>query len=262
MTVLHVIRRAFRIGASEYRTIYTWKTWLSAWFVRVLAQVSFFALLGKLLGSPEQTRFLLIGNAVMLAAIGGMFAINMVSSERSIGTFALLAASPTHPAIVLAARGAYLIADGTVSATGALVVACRLFGIPLGWGQLLPVVVLIALVAWSAYGFGTLAGGLLLGFRSVETIATNVGLVTLMTLCGANVPLDAYPAPLRWVSEILPVTHGLAGVRLVFDGQFAAAAIQGAQEALVGAGWLVVCLLTFTRFVRRGRRLGTLDFAT
>ncbi|GAA4238653.1 hypothetical protein GCM10022254_55470 [Actinomadura meridiana] len=262
MTVLHVIRRSVRIGVREYRTIYTWKTWLSAWFVRVLAQVAFFALVGRMLGAPEQTRFLLVGNAVVLAAMSGMFAVNMVSSERSGGTLPLLAASPTHPAVVLTGRGAYMIADGTVSAVAALLVASRLFHVPLDWWQIPPIVLLILLVGWSAYCFGTLIGGLLLGFRTVQTIATNVCLVSLMNLCGVNVPLDSYPAPLRWISAVLPVTHGLRGVRLTLAGHLSEAAAQGALEALVGAGWLAACLLTFTRFVRRGRRLGTLDFAT
>ncbi|MFI6344081.1 ABC transporter permease [Streptomyces sp. NPDC050560] len=262
MTTVHVIRRALRIGAAEYRTIYTWRTWLSAWFVRVLTQVAFFALVGRMLHSPEQTRFLLVGNAVMLAAMGGIFAVNMVSSERSIGTLPLFAASPTHPAVVLSARGAYMIADGTVSSVGALLVSAWLFRVPLAWTQLPTVTVLVVLVAWSAYCFGTFVGGLLLGFRSVQTIATNVCLVGLMTLCGANVPLSAYPGPLRWVSAVLPTTHGILGVRLALSGDLAAASAQGAWELLVGAGWLAVCLLSFTRLVRRGRRLGTLDFAT
>lgn len=55
MTTLRVMRYAFLSGARDYGSIYTWKTWLGGWFLRVLAQVTFFALLGRLLRSDEQT---------------------------------------------------------------------------------------------------------------------------------------------------------------------------------------------------------------
>ncbi|WP_410595589.1 ABC transporter permease [Amycolatopsis sp. lyj-23] len=262
MTLLLVIRRAFWLGARDYTSIFTWKTWLTNWFVRVVAQVSFFALVGRLVGAPGQTEFLLVGNAVMLAAMVGMWAVNMVSWERSAGTLPLLAASPTHPAVVLAARGAYLVLDGTLSASGALLVTAVMFGTPLPSSRVPVVIILIAVVAASAYCFGTLAGSLLLGFRSIETIVTNVGLVTLMTLCGVNVPLDFYPEPLRWVSSLLPLTHGLVAVRLAVAGDFRGALLPTMQEALVGTGWLTVCLLAVSTIMRRGRRTGTLDFAS
>jgi ABC-2 type transport system permease protein len=158
MSLLLVIRRAFWLGVRDYASIFTWKTWLTNWFVRVVAQVSFFALVGRMLGAPEQTEFLLVGNAVMLAAMVGMWAVNMVSWERSAGTLPLLAGGPTHPAVVLAARGSYLVLDGTVSASSALLVTAALFGMPLPWPRVLVVIGLIAVVAASAYCFGTVAG--------------------------------------------------------------------------------------------------------
>jgi hypothetical protein len=39
------------------------------------------------------------------------------------------------------------------------------------------------------------------------------------------------------------------------------AAIQAGLETLVGLGWLAVALATFERFVNRGRRDGSLQFA-
>ena len=264
MSTALVARHAFRVGARDYATIFTWKTWIGAWFVRVLAQVTFFALVGKMLGSAERTHFLLIGNAVLLAGMVGMWAVNMVSWERSTGSLPLLAAAPTHPAIVLAARGAYLIADGTLSAFSALVAASALFGLPLPWARMPLVLFLLVLVAASAYCFGTFAGGLLLGFRSVQTIVTNVAVVGLMALSGADTSTTVYPAPVQWVASALPVSHGLRAIRRVLSGShgWGHTLIQAGAEALVGAGWLAVCLLSFHAIVRRGRRLGTLDHSS
>ncbi len=262
MSTLRIMRYAFLSGARDYGSVYTWKTWLGGWFLRVLAQVTFFALIGRLLRSDQQTWFLLVGNAVMLAAMEGVWALNMVTWERNAGTLPLLVASPTSPVVVLASRGTYLIGDGVASALGALFLIGPLFGLPMAWPRTLLVVPLTVLVGASAYCFGTFLGGVLLGFRWLNNVVANVGLVTVMTLCGVNVPLSAYPRPVAWVSQLLPLTHGLIAIREVFAGQLVAAAWQALAETAVAAGWLTVCLLTFGWFIGHGRRDGSLEYAT
>lgn len=256
------MRYAVYSGAVDYLSIYTWRSWLGGWFVRVLAQVTFFALIGRLLGTQQQVWFLLVGNAVMLAAMEGIFALNMVGWERGTGTLALLAASPTSPVVVLASRGAYLVADGTASALGALVVLAPVFHLPLPWPSALLVAPLTVLIGLSAYALGTFLGGLIIGFRSVNSIVVNVGIVVLMALCGVNVPLDAYPGPVLWISHCLPITNGLLAVRDVLAGDIGGAGLHALAEAGVAAGWFGLCVLTFGRFVQRGRRTGSLEYAT
>ena len=260
-TTVRIVRYAFRSGASDYASIYTWKSWLTGWYVRVLAQVVFFALIGKLLQSDQQTWYLLVGNSVMLAAMEGIWALNLVSWERDSGTLQLLAASPSNPVVVFAARGSYLIADGLFSALGALFVAGALFRMPLPWPRILLVVPLTLLVGASAYCFGVFLAGVLIRARRLDGIVSNVGIIVFMTLCGVNVPLAAYPAPVAFVAQFLPLTHGLLAIRAVLAGDLGTALGQAALEAAVGLGWLGVCLLTFSRFVRHGRRDGSLEYA-
>jgi ABC-2 type transport system permease protein len=259
---LRIIRYAFRSGAADYASIYTWKSWLTGWYVRVLSQVIFFALIGKLLRSDQQTWFLLVGNAVMLAAMEGIWALNLVNWERDSGTLQLLVASPSNPVVVFAARGSYLIADGLVASLGALFVAGPLFGLPLPWPRILLVVPLTLLVGASAYCFGTFLAGVLIRQRRLDGIVSNVGIIVFMTLCGVNVPLAAYPAPVAFVAQFLPLTHGLVAIREVLAGNLGTAAAQAGLEAAVGLGWLGVCLATFGWFVRHGRRDGSLEFAS
>ncbi len=262
--LLRVVRYAAFAGAVDYLSIYTWRSWLGGWFVRVLAQVTFFALIGKLVavGHDQAVWFLLVGNAVMLAAMEGVFALNMVNWERNSGTLALLAASPTSPVVVLSSRGVYLVADGTVSAVGALLVLGPVFHLPVSWPSALLIIPLMVLIGLSAYSLGTFLGGLVIGFRSVNSIVVNVGIVVLMALCGVNVPLDAYPGPVLWVSHLLPITSGLVAVRDVVAGHLGAAVPHALAEVGVAAGWFGLCLLTFGRFVQRGRRTGSLEYAT
>lgn len=54
-STLNVMRHAFHAGLADYRAIFTWRSWLAGWYVRVFFQVSFFALIGERLGDDEKT---------------------------------------------------------------------------------------------------------------------------------------------------------------------------------------------------------------
>jgi ABC-2 type transport system permease protein len=261
LDVLRIVRWAAETGARDYASIYTWKSWLAGWYLRVLTQVIFFALIGRLLDSEDAVFYLLVGNAIMLAAMTGIWSLNMVGWERNTGTLPLLVASPSSAVVVFASRGLYLAADGLLSSTAALFVAGPLFGLPLPWPRVLLILPLTALVALSAYSFGTCWGGVLVRYREVNNVVVNGSILTVMALAGVNVPVAFYPEALEWVANVLPLTHGLQAVRDVLDGAPAADVLAGAAaEGAVGLGWLVVALATFNRLASQGRKDGSIEF--
>ena len=263
MTTLRILWYACLSGMQDYKTIYTWKSWLLGWYLRILAQVVFFALIGRLLRSDAQVEFLLIGNAIMVAAQEGIWALNLVLWDRASGTLQLLVASPSSPVVVLAGRGSYLIADGLASALGALFVVGPLFHLDLPWPRVLLVVPLTLLVGASTYFLGTFLAGVIVRWREGNVIVANLGIAAAMTVCGVNVPLSFYPEPLEWIARCLPLTHGLLAIRGVVDGAGAGLiAREAGLEALVAVAWLGLALVTFGRFVTHGRRDGSLEFAT
>ena len=140
MSAVTVMEHAFRAGIADYRAIFTWRSWLLGWMLRVIAQVSFFALIGLRVADERSAFYLLIGNALAVAAQTGVFSLNMTTTERWAGTLPLLVASPTSPVVVFSARGAYLAVDGSLSALGALFIAGPLFGLHLPWPRVLAVV--------------------------------------------------------------------------------------------------------------------------
>ena len=250
-------------GAYDYFSIYSLKSWIFGWLIRVLSQVTFFALIGRLLQSEAQTHFLLLGNAVMVAGMAAVFALNMTTTERYTGTLSLLLASPSSPVIVFASRGLYIVGDGVFSALLGLFLVAPLFDVPLPWPRILLVVPLTVLVGLSAYCFSTFLAGLILRFREVNGLVTNTTIVTLMTMCGVNVPIAFFPMPLEVVANVLPITHGLEAIRDTVNGESAATvAWSVAAEIAVALGWLAVALTTFGRFVGHGRRDGSLEFAS
>lgn len=260
-TTFNVMRYAFRAGLADYRAIFTWKSWLLGWYVRVLAQVAFFALIGERLGDDEKTYYLLVGNSLLIAAQVGVFSLNMTSSERWAGTLPLLVASPSSPVVVFSARGSYLAIDGALSALGALFIAWPVFGMDLPWPRVLAVVPLTLLVALASYGFGTFLAGIVFRYRSINSLVVVTSYVSLMAACGVNVPLSYYPEAVAWGAHFLPLTNGLLGIRGVFEGD-AEGTILGhaALEALVGLGWMAAALLSFNRLASQGRRDGSLDY--
>jgi ABC-2 type transport system permease protein len=258
---LNVMRHAFAAGIADYRVIFTWRSWLLGWMVRVIAQVSFFALIGLRVADERSAFYILIGNCLAVAAQSGVFSLNMTTTERWAGTLPLLVASPSSPLLVFASRGAYLAVDGALSAVGALFIAGPLFGLDLPWPRVLIVIPLTGLIAASAYCLGTFLAGIVFRFREGNSLVVNTTYVGLMAACGVNVPLDYYPPLLAWLSHLLPLTNGLLAIRGVFEGAPADEILaHAAAEALVGIGWLTLALLTFNRLASRGRLDGSLDY--
>jgi ABC-2 type transport system permease protein len=259
---LRVLRYAALSGYHDYAGIYTWKTWLAGWYVRVLFQVAFFALIGKLLGSDERVHFLLVGNAVMLAALGALFAVAGTTWERRTGTLALLVASPSSPVVVFTGRSVWALTEGILSSVTVFYVAAAIFGLDLPWPRALLYVPLVTVVALSTYALGTFLGGLVLRAMSTRNVVANIASGTMLAVCGVNVPVDYFPAPVAWFSQVLPLTHGLEAIRGLLAGSGAWDVLGNVGlELLVGSGWFLLALLTFNRLAENGRRDGSIEFA-
>jgi ABC-2 type transport system permease protein len=261
LAFVNVMQRAFLAGYADYRAIFTWRSWTAGWMVRVIAQVSFFGLIGLRVGHDRSAFYLIVGNALAVAAQTGIFSLNMTTNERWAGTLPLLVASPSSPVLVFAARGAYLAIDGMLSAVAALFIAGPLFGMHLPWPRVLLVVPLTAVVALASYCFGTFLAGLVFRFREINSLVVNVAYVAIMAACGVNVPVSYYPAALEWLSHFLPLTNGLLAIRSVFAGDSGGTILgHAALEAAVGVGWMTAALATFDRLASQGRLDGSLDF--
>jgi ABC-2 type transport system permease protein len=261
MRTLLVLRSAAICGWSEYYSIFSWRTWLTGWYLRVLAQVSFFALIGKLLGSDAKTQYLLVGNSVLLATVVSLFAIPSTAWERWAGTLPLLVAAPTSPVVVFAGRSVAILVDAVASSLGAFFAAAAIFGVPLPWPRVLLVVPLVCLVALASYALALFLGGWIVRAPAFRNVASNVTHTTIMAIAGVNVPVAFYPRPVEWLAEVLPLTHGLRAIRGVLAGSAAGAVLgNAALELAVGLGWLVLALLTFERFAEHGRRDGSIEF--
>jgi ABC-2 type transport system permease protein len=260
---VRTMRHSAASGFADFARMFTWRTWSSAWLGRVIMQVLFFALIGRLLGDAEAVRFLLIGNAVMIAASESLMTVASTTWERRAGTLPLLVASPTSPLVVFIGRSVQWVASGATSATVAFFVVAAVFGVDLPWPQALLVPVLIAAVSVAAYLFGSFLGALVLRAMDARNVVSNIAIWSMMAICGVNVPADFWPRGIQVIASVLPVTHGLQAIRDLLDGAAAIVVLRGVGlELLVGAGWLLLALLSIKRLVDNGRRTGTIEYAS
>jgi ABC-2 type transport system permease protein len=258
-----ILRHSAVSGFADFATMFTWRTWSTAWLGRVIMQVMFFALIGLLLGDADAVRFLLIGNAVMIAATESLMTVASTTWERRAGTLPLLVASPASPLTVFVGRSVQWIPSGVGSSTVAFFVVAAVFGIDLPWPRALLVPPLIVVVAVSAYLFGSFLGALVLRAMDARNMVSNVAIWTMMAICGVNVPVDFWPGAVQRVASVLPVTHGLGAIRHHLDGASTAVVLQGVGlELLVGLGWFTLALLSIRRLVNHGRREGTIEYAS
>lgn len=260
--VLTVLRFAAATGFADFSTMYTWRSWTLGWLSRVLCQVAFFALIGRLLGSPDSVRYLLVGNAVLIAVLESAFVVAGTTWERRAGTLPLLVAAPTSPVVVFCGRSVQWLASGTVSASFALLTLAPLFGVALPMPAGLLAVPLIGLVSVSAYCFGLVLAGLVLRAMELRNVVGNVIWMGIALIAGVQVPVTFWPDWVQKLSTVLPATHGLSGIRTLLDGGPPATVAAGAAlEAAVAVGWLTVAALTFRHLAEQGRRTGSIEFA-
>ncbi|HUQ62667.1 MAG TPA: ABC transporter permease [Acidimicrobiales bacterium] len=243
--------------------VYTVQSWVLGLCLRMVAQVAFFASLGRLLGSQADVEFLLIGNAVMVAASSAFTVTVATVGERDSGTLPLLVASTTSPLIVLMGRGASFVPNGLLTSLGALLVMAPLYNVALPWARFPALLGMLVLVTVSTYMAATFLGGFVLRAPSTRRTVANVARLAMMAFCGVSVPLAVYPEGIQWVAQVLPLTHGLDAIRELFgEAEMGAVLSDAGLEALVGAGWMVASLATFRLLADAGRRDGSIVFSS
>lgn len=258
---VRVLEQAAISALAELRVYYTWKTWTFTWLARLLIQVAFFGLIGRMLGGDDQVRYLLVGNAVAIAALESSVAILAIHEERRSATLASLVAAPAGHLVVYLGRGLHYLLSGLATSCAAFVVLPPLFGVALPWPRAALAVLAIALVGLSSYCYAAFLAAVVLGLPNLLWVVLNLSYLVLMSFCGVNVPIDFWPGVVQRITTLLPLTHGLAAVRDLLDTGATASFAYGLMlEAAVAIGWLAAAAAMFQLMVVRGRSTGAIEF--
>ena len=242
------VRIFFVGGVIAYRALFNW---LNPWIfvptliVAPIFQVLFFAFLGRSAGL-ESDRFYVIGNALQIAALPGLFAMTFaISGERWSQTLSPLLATPANRAAVFLGRALPVVANAALVCVVSFIAGALLLHVHIDASAIPALAVVIAVTSVSCTGFGFICGPLGLRWRDA-IIAVNLLDAVLLIFCGVNIPIDSLPAWMQAVSEYLPVTHGLRAARRIADGAslgdvsglVVAELAIGLTYAAVGFAWL------------------------
>jgi ABC-2 type transport system permease protein len=106
-----------------------------------------------------------------------------------------------------------------------------------------------------------IAAGLQISIHKGSTVLWALGSSSWL-LAGTLFPVAALPRPVQVVSNLLPFTHSLAGMRLAMLQPLSSTALQGEIGMLLLCALVLapISIVFFSWTVRRARQLGTLSF--
>lgn len=262
-TTWRIVRVSTRNAWADFAAAFTPLSWTLGWLGRIVAQVIFYALIGSLLGSEEQVRYLYIGAAVLATAMETLLVVTTSTRERYSGTLPLLVASPAALWPVFLGRSVQWLPSGVATATVALFVIGPAFGVTFTLGNGLAAFGAVVLVAVTTYGYAMALAALVLRHMRLRNWATNLSYIVMMLVCGVTVPLTFWPVWMQVMGYAFPLTHALDAVRHLEDGSATAGQVLGdiALALLVSLGWYVIGAFSLERLAASGRRDGSIEFA-
>jgi ABC-2 type transport system permease protein len=153
--------------------------------------------------------------AVILTIIGTLLTALVVAREWERGTMEALLSTPVTRAEILAAKLLPYFALGMASAGLCATLAVWLFGVPMR-GSPLALAVVTAAFLMPALGQGLLISAAARDQFVASQIALFSGFLPAMLLSGFIFEVASMPAPIRWLSEIVPAKHFVSALRTVF----------------------------------------------
>ncbi|MBX3063265.1 MAG: ABC transporter permease [Anaerolineae bacterium] len=256
--------RLFWQGALlSYVAMFAWlepTVYIASKVLLPLAQILFFSFLGMYATNSQDPTFYVIGNAIQMVAINGIYGVTMsIGGDRWNGTLAYLFGTPANRLSLFVGRATMHVIDGALGAAMGLLWGVLVLRLDLSHANL-PILALTILVTT----FSTSALGLLLGCLSLVTLnvmfINNTVYFLLLIFSGANLDISMQPAWIQTISQLLPLTRGIAAARGVIAGKGwdeVAPLIGG--EFLMGLIYVFIGYTFFRWFEFQAKRRGTLE---
>ncbi len=264
MNKLRLNLRLFFQGAYlSYIALFRWlrpATYVATKVFGPLNQILFFSFLGMYATNSRDPSFFVIGNAVQMTALSGIFGVTMsIGGDRWEGTLPYLFGTPANRMAMIVGRAFFHIFDGMLGVILGFGWGVLLFGLDLSQADPLALIVTILITTISTSGMGLLLGCLSLITRNTFFINNTVYFLLLL-FSGANVPLDSLPSMMRMISDYLPLTRGITAARTIIAGGNLTQVLPAlANEFLLGVIYIVLGYVMFRWFETQAKRRGTLE---
>lgn len=247
----------------SYRALFAWLrpvTYMASKILMPLAQMFFFVFLGSYASNGKNVDFYVIGNAIQITSVSGIFGVTMsVGGDRDAGTLPYLFGTPSNRFIIFFGRAFMHIIDGAIGVVIALTWGVLLMGLDLSHTNLSALGLTILVTTFSTCGLGLLMGCLSLLTANVMFV-NNFVYFSLLIFSGANVEVTALPAWMQFVSNILPLTRGIAASRALAAGaSFSDISPLLVSEMGIGLIYGLLGYFLFSWFETQAKRKGTLE---
>ena len=247
----------------SYAALFAWlrpTTYAASKIVMPLTQMLFFTFLGSFATGPDNAHFYVIGNAVQIAAVNGIFGVTMsIGGERWSGTLVYLFGAPANRMMMFFGRAFMHIIDGSIGVVIAFLWGVILFRLDLSQTNLLALGLTIFVTTLSTCGLGLLMGCLSLLTANVMFV-NNTVYFSLLIFSGANVELSILPNWMQAISNMLPLTRGIASARALIAGTGLQEILPLlAQELGIGLAYGLLGYFLFKWVEVSAKRRGTLE---
>lgn len=256
--------RLFFDGAMlSYIALFHWlrpSQYLATKVIGPVGQILFFTFLGKHGSSGESPSFYIIGNAVQLAALSGIFGVTFsIIGDRWNGTLPYLFGAPANRLLMFVGRAFLHILDGSLGVVIGLFWGVTLLGLDLSASEPGLLLFVILLTTYSTSGLGLALGSLSLVTRNVMFI-NNTAYFILLGLAGSNINVERLPNVLQSISNALPLTRGITAARAIIAGAgFPEIIPLMIEELILGTLYVLFGYSLFRLFERQAKRMGTLE---
>jgi len=247
----------------SYRALFAWLrpvTYAASKIIMPLAQMFFFVFLGTFASGEDNASFYVIGNAIQITSVSGIFGVTMsVGGDRNEGTLPYLFGSPANRFMLFFGRAFMHVIDGAIGVVIALTWGVLLMGLDLSHTNLSALGLTIVITTFSTCGLGLLMGCLSLLTANVMFV-NNFVYFALLVFSGANVDISTLPAWMQFISNILPLTRGIASARLLAAGaSFSDVSSLLIQELGIGLVYGILGYFMFAWFETQAKIKGTLE---
>lgn len=247
----------------SYYALFNWVrpiTFVASMILMPLAQIFFFVFLGSYATNGGGTDFYVIGNAMQIASVSGIFGVTMsIGNDRWLGTLPYVFGTPANRVALFFGRAFMHVLNGALGVVIAFFWGVVLLGLDLSHANLPGLALTILVTTFSTCALGLLMGCLALITANVMFVNNTVYFL-LLIFSGANVAIDKLPAWMQVVSNIIPMTRGIAASRLLVAGAgMDAVSSLLAQEVGIGLAYGVVGYILFATFEVIAKRRGTLE---
>lgn len=265
---MSLLRIFFSSAVFSFRAQFSWlypPMWLAMKLTMSLSQMAFFVFVGQFLittgnAPTDLIAYIAIGNALQMLSWNTVFSvINVTSHDKWDGTLPLILATPAHRLPLFVGRAVMHVFDGMLSVAISFVYAAFLFGVNFGNTDILALIVVVFLTAFTMSGFGLLIGGFSFYFRNPLVFA-NIFTFILLIFCGVNFPVQDLPQPLQVVSYIFPLTYGIdAGRKAILGATLTDITPLLCQMLLVGFISIMLGYVFFRSFEHMARKTGRIE---